>query len=108
MSIVQLSNNEDRTRALEADVAVLKARNARVETDKAWETSWCRILSLTAITYVIAALVMTAIHIQRPWVTALIPAIGFFLSVQTLPFLKRWWMKRYVSNPSARPPEDRA
>jgi O-antigen/teichoic acid export membrane protein len=107
MSIVQLSHNEDRTRSLEEDVAALKARNARVEADKAWETSWFRILTLTGITYVIAALVMLTVHLSRPWLSALIPAIGFFISVQSIPMLKRWWIQRYVSSPSAKLDDDR-
>ena len=72
----------------------LQERNRRVEADKAWETSIFRVLTLTAITYAIAGLVMTVIHAERPFVNALIPAVGFFLSTQSLPFIKRWWIQR--------------
>ena len=72
----------------------IKKRNLAVEADKAWETSGFRVGLLTLTTYVIAAIVMAVIHVDRPWVGALIPALGFFLSTQSLPVAKRWWIKQ--------------
>lgn len=80
---------------LEKELADIKARNHRVEADKAWETSQFRVASLCVITYLVASLVMLVIGVTNPLVNALIPTLGFFLSTQTLPMLKRWWVKKY-------------
>ncbi len=85
-------DKEERLEAIEAELRSLKERNARVEANKAWETSWFRILSIAVATYVIAALALLSIGNDHPYRNALIPAIGFFLSTQSLPFLKEHWI----------------
>lgn len=73
----------------------MKQRNLRVEADKAWETSTFRILSICVITYIIAAVVMYFIGVQNVFLNALIPTLGYFLSTQSLPAIKAWWIKVY-------------
>lgn len=68
-------------------------RNARVEADKAWETSLMRIGSISLITYICAALVMLVIGVARPFLSAFIPVLGFVVSTQSLPFLKKHWLE---------------
>lgn len=85
---------EDRLKDLEKEVVALKARNARVEADKAWETSWARVLTLTVVTYIVASAVMWMIGVQNVWTSALIPTVGYFLSTQSLPMVKSWWLSR--------------
>jgi hypothetical protein len=85
----------DESQKLAGEIAAIKERNRRVEADKAWERSGFRILSITIITYIIASLVMGAIGIANYLLSALIPAIGYFLSTQSLPIIKRWWIKRF-------------
>lgn len=68
-------------------------RNARVEADKAWETSWVRIGTIGVITYVCATLLMYIIGVARPYLSAFIPVLGFVLSTQSLPFVKSWWLR---------------
>ncbi|MEK7579118.1 MAG: hypothetical protein AAB460_01115 [Patescibacteria group bacterium] len=87
---------EERIQRLEKEIEVIKGRNVRVEADKEWETSSFRIFSLTVITYVVAALVLYFTGAKNVFLSALIPAIGFFLSVQSLPVIKRWWVKKFV------------
>lgn len=90
---------DERILRIEAQLAEIKNRNARVEADKAWETSSFRILSVCAITYVVAAAAMFFIGVRNPELNALVPTIGFFLSTQTLPVLKGWWVgKRMGKN----------
>jgi len=78
---------------LEERVEKIEKRNTSVETDKAWETSWTRRLLLTLFTYLAIALYMWAIDIDRPWLNAVVPAIGFMLSTLTMPFFKKWWVR---------------
>ena len=70
-------------------------RNARVEMDKAWETSKTRRAVIAAITYLIAAGFMYRIGVADPLLNALVPTGGYILSTLSLPFFKEWWVKRY-------------
>jgi hypothetical protein len=83
--------------SLTQEITTLKERNMRVETDKAWETSKTRVISLCVITYFIASLVMIAIGVKKPFLNALIPTLGFLLSTQSLPFIKKIWIGKYPS-----------
>lgn len=88
--------NTDDLRELKREIEDIKARNARVEADKVWETSQFRILTITFITYMLATLVLYVIGIEKPYLSSLIPTLGFFLSVQSLPVVKRYWVKNYL------------
>jgi len=72
----------------------IEKRNQRVEADKAWETSWTRRILLMAFTYTAISLYLFAIDIDRPWLNAIVPAVGFMLSTLTLPLFKRIWLKK--------------
>jgi hypothetical protein len=85
---------EERLQILEKEIALVKERNLRVESDKRWETSTFRVLSITVITYIIVLLVLYSIGAENIFLSALVPAVGFFLSTQSLPAVKRWWINR--------------
>lgn len=85
---------DDRILHIERVLKDIEARNQRVEADKAWETSVFRKASITLTTYLIAAAALYSIGSSRPFLDALIPVVGYVLSVQSLPFLKTWWLKR--------------
>ena len=65
----------------------------KVELDKAWETSWTRKMLLIIFTYLSIAFYLHAINVDRPWLNAIVPAVGFLLSTLTLPFFKNLWEK---------------
>ncbi|MAG22363.1 MAG: hypothetical protein CL943_03620 [Candidatus Diapherotrites archaeon] len=79
---------------LEEELAILKERNARVETNKAWETSYTRRALLTLFTYMAVGFYFQAINVAQPWLNAIVPAIAFMLSTLTLPFFKKMWAQR--------------
>jgi len=85
---------EQRVSLLEQQVEAIEARNARVDSNKAWETSWARIFSIIVLTYILTSLVFNLIGVDRYFVSAIIPTVGFFLSTQTLPQIKRIWLAR--------------
>ena len=87
---------EPRIQKLEEEVRKIRERNARVEAEKAWETSWFRVGSIMAVTYVIATAALYAIGNDNPFRNALIPTLGYFLSTQSLPFIKQWWINRHM------------
>lgn len=84
---------EERLKNLEKEIEIIKERNSRVETDKAWETSYFRIILISLIIYIIE--LRYYIKSDSYLLNALVPAIGFFISVQSLPFIKKWWIKKY-------------
>lgn len=76
---------------LEKRISEIEKRNSRVETDKAWETSWTRKILLAAFTYTSIALYFYIISIPNPLLNAVVPTIGFLLSTLTLPFFRQVW-----------------
>lgn len=72
----------------------IEARNKRVELDKKWETSFYRKFSITIITYIIATAVMFVIRVERPFLGALIPTLGYVLSTLSLPILRKMWERK--------------
>jgi hypothetical protein len=86
---------DDRLKCLERELELVKQRNARVETDKAWEGSAFRINAICVLTYIVATVFLYLIGVQRFWLSALIPTIGFYLSAQSLPAIKKWWIEAH-------------
>jgi len=86
---------EERIQKLEKEIEEIKQRNLRVEADKAWETSYFRVFLISVVIYIIASCVLYFIGSVNYLLNALVPPIGYFLSVQSLPFIKKWWVKNH-------------
>jgi hypothetical protein len=89
---------ENRIQKIEEEVKSIQDRNSRVETDKAWEVSVFRVLFITAITYLVASLVLYLIGVRDFYLGALVPTVGYFLSTRSLPTVKKWWVNRYFKS----------
>jgi len=87
---------ESRIQKLEKEIEEIKQRNLRVEGDKAWETSYFRVLLISGIIYVVAVKVLYFIGNNNYFLNALVPPLGYFISVQSLPFIKKWWIKNHA------------
>lgn len=85
---------ERRILEIETKLAAVLERNARVDLNKSWETSWVRLFSVTMVTYLTMTLVFSVLHSARPLLDALVPTTGFFLSTLSLPFVRRIWQGR--------------
>jgi preprotein translocase subunit SecF len=79
---------------LKNEIEKIKERNARVEADKAWETSFSRKVLIAVLTYIVIVLFFLVADLQRPFVSAIIPTIGFILSTLSIPFFKKIWVER--------------
>ena len=80
---------------LEKEIAAIKARNKRVETDKAWETSMTRRLCIMALTYIVVVLYsLTISKVTNVFLSSLVPVMGFLLSTLSLKLIRRIWEKR--------------
>lgn len=79
---------------LENRIARVEERNRRVETDKAWETSWSRKIIIAALTYVTVVLFFLVAKLPKPWLNSLVPTVAFILSTLTIDHLKKQWLRR--------------
>lgn len=93
---------DDRILYIEKEIQAIQERNRRVEADKAWETSLFRVLIITIATYVLTSAVLYLIGVENFYLASLIPTVGYFLSVQSLPFVKRWWLKKRAARRKSR------
>ena len=79
---------------LAKEIDAIKQRNKRVETDKAWETSWTRRLCIAALTYIVVVVYsFTISQVQNIWLSSLVPVIGFTLSTLSLSLIRKIWEK---------------
>ena len=80
-------------RNLEKRVAAIEDRNARVEADKVWETSYARRGALVVFIYIAIGTYFWAIGMPSPWLNAIVPSAAFLLSTLTLQCLKEMWLR---------------
>ncbi|MBU0586436.1 hypothetical protein KJ780_02915 [Candidatus Micrarchaeota archaeon] len=78
--------------SLEERLSKIEQRNAKVESDKAWETSYTRRILIATFTYLAISLYFYAINLPNPWLNAIVPTLGFLLSTLTLHFFKKIWI----------------
>ena len=77
---------------IEAEIRSIKARNAKVELDKAWETSWTRRLCICVMTYIVVVVYCFTIEaISNVFLSSLVPVIGFTLSTLSLGWVRKVW-----------------
>ena len=83
---------------LQDEIEKIKSRNARVEADKAWETSRFRVFAVSFLTYLMMILLMCVIGVEKPYLSALVPTAGFALSTLSLRFAKKFWLKNFYGD----------
>jgi len=79
---------------LEKRIEEIEKRNKRVEGDKAWETSTLRKVLIIVLTYIFAVLYLKIADTTNPFLGAVVPCVGFFLSTQTLNIIKKKWLSK--------------
>ena len=80
---------------MKKEIESIKQRNKRVEIDKAWELSNTRKLIIALLTYIVVVIFLFIISAPYPFLSALVPTLGFLLSTLTLPFFKKMWIRNY-------------
>ncbi len=80
-------------KSLEARVAVIEARNRKVELDKAWEVSWARRLTIAALTYAVVITYLFIIDNSNPAVNGAVPVVGYLLSTLAVRWVKKLWQR---------------
>jgi len=84
----------DEIQNLKNEIENLKKRNARVEADKAWETSGARKVLVAILTYLVIVIFFYFADLPKPFLNAIVPTLGFLLSTFSIPFFKKLWVKR--------------
>jgi hypothetical protein len=78
---------------IQAEIDAIKGRNARVEKEKAWETSWQRKLSIIVTTYFVMILVFWSLGNTEPFLNAIVPTLGYTLSTLSMEWMKKVFIK---------------
>ena len=79
---------------LQKEVEAIKARNARVEADKDWETSKTRTFFICLITFgLVYGFSLLTGQSQAP-LNSLIAVAAYWISTESYSVLKNWWLKR--------------
>lgn len=84
----------DELQELKKEVEKIKERNARVEADKAWETSLFRKILVAVLTYIVVVLFFAVAGLPKPFINAIVPTLGFLLSTLSISIFKTLWLKR--------------
>lgn len=79
---------------LQKEIEDIKARNKRVEADKAWETSWTRRVLILILTYIVIVIFFFVANLPNPFTNAVVPSVAFVLSTLSVPVFKKWWLKK--------------
>ena len=83
---------DNNIKELEKRITDIERRNKKVEGDKAWETSTLRKILIIVLTYIFAVLYLKIADTTNPFLGAVVPCVGFFLSTQTLNIIKKKWL----------------
>lgn len=83
---------------LEKETQEIKERNAKVEINKAWETSWTRKAAIFTLTYAAITTYFYVASLPDPFVNSLVPALAFVISTFSLPAFKKLWAK-HINKP---------
>lgn len=75
-------------KSVEDRIIAIEERNKRVEGDKAWETCTLRKVLIIVFTYIFAVLYLKIADTTNPWLGAVVPCVGFFLSTQSINVIK--------------------
>lgn len=80
---------------LEQRIAKIEKRNKRVETDKAWETSWTHRICIMVLTYLVVVAYSYIIReCDNILLSSLVPVLGFLLSTLSVKAVRRLWEKK--------------
>ena len=80
-------------KSIEERLELIEARNKRVEEDKAWETSLTRRASIAVLTYTVFVVYLSIVGDKSPFINAVAPSVGFFLSTLLLGGIKDVWRR---------------
>ncbi len=79
------------------DLHAIQERNARVEADKAWETSLTRRVMIVIGTYIIVCAYLNILGVEQAYLHAFVPAGAYIISTLGLGKIKQIWITNIYS-----------
>lgn len=76
------------------EIEAIKARNRRVEADKAWETSYTRTTFISISSFILLYIFFRLINSEVPFLNAFISTLVYLMSTFSYGVLKNWWLKK--------------
>ncbi|HEX9804202.1 MAG TPA: hypothetical protein VGA67_00820 [Candidatus Dojkabacteria bacterium] len=78
---------------LKREIELIKKRNALVEVNKKWETSWIRRICVAALTYFVVVSFFIVADLPNPFINSIVPTTGYILSTLSLGFFRNFFNK---------------
>ena len=85
-------NNE--IEQLRQEIEAIKARNARVEADKDWETSKTRTAFICLITFGLVYGFSLLTRQPQALLNSLIAVVAYWISTESYGIIKKWWLRK--------------
>lgn len=79
---------------IENEIEKIKARNRKVEADKAWETSGTRTIFISLVTFFLLYIFFRLTKSEASFLNALVSTAVYWLSTFSYSALKSWWLKK--------------
>lgn len=79
---------------LEEEIEKIKARNKKVEADKAWELSATRNAFIAVVTFLLSLLFMLLVNESYALLKALVGTVAYLLSTASYDVLKARWLAK--------------
>lgn len=81
---------------IEHRLSKIESRNQNVTLDKKREWSVERKIAIIIITYLIIGLYLWFIWLDKRYIHAIVPTLGFILSTLSLAFIKNIWIRKFI------------
>lgn len=78
---------------IKKEIVQIEEQNKREDEEIAWKESKTRNLLLALTIYFILGFTLQVNNYLNPWINAFIPAVGFFIIIYALKFIKKLWEK---------------
>ena len=79
---------------IEKRIEEIEKRNIKVENDKEWETCILRKIIIIILTYIFVVIYLNIADNTNPFLGAIVPCAGFYISTQSIKIIKKIWLKR--------------
>ena len=73
---------------IEQRIETIEARNRTVESNKAWDNSLIRRVSIAMMTYIVVVIYHLIIGAKNVYIISAVPVIGFILSTLSLQYIR--------------------
>lgn len=88
-----ISEHSEALKELSGKISTMNHRNRIRDFSKEFEGSLFRIIVIMILTYAVLSTYMLLADLDRPWISAIVPTVGFQLSTVSLPSIKNCYVE---------------